>query len=123
MSTVRSVFILLLFQLMGEGVSRFAHIPLPGPVIGMALLTAWYIGRRCEPDPAVAATADDLLGVLGLLFVPAGVGIVANLTLLRSAWLPLSVALVLSTLLTLLITASIVHRLDRGPSPSAEGKR
>ena len=57
--------------------------------------------------------ADGLLGWLPLLFVPAGVGIVANLALLRSAWLPISVALLGSTFLTLITTAWIMHRLGR----------
>ena len=119
MVVAQSFFVLLLFQLLGESISRFAHIPVPGPVIGMMLLAAWYIGRRREPGAAVASTADSLLGVLGLLFVPAGVGIVANLALLRAAWLPITVAMVGSTLLTLLVTAWIMHYAARR-SPGRE---
>ena len=55
--------------------------------------------------------ADLLLTWLGLLFVPAGVGIVANLALLRSAWLPLAASLTVSTILSLLVTAALLHGL------------
>ena len=109
MAVARAFFVLLLFQLLGELISKLARIPVPGPVLGMVLLAALYIARRREPSLEVASTADSLLRVLGLLFVPAGVGIVANLPLLRAAWLPITVALAGSTLVTLLVTAWIMH--------------
>ena len=125
MAVVRSFFVLLLFQLAGEALSRFAHIPVPGPVLGMVLLAMFYISRRRAPGAGTQTVADGLLTVLGLLFVPAGVGIVTNLPLLRSAWLPITVALVGSTLLTLVATALVMHliqtRLGRRhmPTPGA----
>lgn len=109
MAVVRAFFVLLLFQLAGETLSRFAHVPVPGPVLGMVLLAVYYISRRRAPGAGTQTVADGLLGVLGLLFVPAGVGIMANLALLRAAWLPITVALVGSTLLTLVATASVMH--------------
>jgi putative effector of murein hydrolase LrgA (UPF0299 family) len=111
MAILRSFFVLLLFQLAGEALRTAAHLPIPGPVLGMVLLAAWYIARKREPSPAIQQTADTLLGWLGLLFVPAGVGIIANLALLRAAWLPITVSLVGSTLLTLLVTAWLMQRL------------
>jgi holin-like protein len=113
MASLRSVFILLFFQLVGEALGTVAHLPVPGPVLGMALLAAWYILRRREPDPALQETSNHLLSWLGLLFIPAGVGIIANLALLRSAWLPISIALLGSTLFTLLITGWVMQRFGR----------
>ena len=110
---IKPIFILLLFQLAGEALRAATHIQVPGPVIGMVLLAAWYIFRRRNPEPALEQAADGLLSWLGLLFVPAGVGIVANLALLRAAWLPISVALIGSTFLTLIATAWIMHHLGR----------
>jgi holin-like protein len=113
MSMIRPIFILLLFQLAGEALRAIMHLQVPGPVIGMILLAAWYILRRRDPEPALEQAADGLLSWLGLLFVPAGVGIVANLALLRAARLPISVSLIGSSFLTLITTAWIMHRLSR----------
>lgn len=113
MATLRSFFLLLLFQLAGEALKTVARIPVPGPVLGMVLLALCYGIRKREPSPATQATADALLGWLGLLFVPAGVGIVANLHLLRAAWIPVTVGLVGSTLLTLMVSAWLMQRLAR----------
>jgi len=121
MSMIKSIFILLLCQLAGEALRAVSHIQVPGPVIGMVLLAAFYILRRREPSPALQRASDGLLSWLGLLFVPAGVGIVANLALLRSAWLPISVALIGSTFLTLVATAWIMHRFGPRASMQDEG--
>jgi putative effector of murein hydrolase LrgA (UPF0299 family) len=125
MSMIRSIFILLLFQLAGEALRAVSHTKIPGPVFGMILLAAFYMVRRREPSPSLQQAADGLLSWLGLLFVPAGVGVIANLALIRSAWLPISVALIASTFLTLITTAWIMHRFGRGafirPSVDEEG--
>ena len=108
-----ALFGLLFFQLIGELVSEILHIPVPGPVLGMLLLAGWYAVRRREPGRPMRYAADGLLRWLGLLFVPAGVGIVASFPALRSAWLPITVALVGSTWLTLLTTALLMQWLSR----------
>ena len=36
---------LLLFQCAGEAISRLAELPIPGPVLGMALLLAALLAR------------------------------------------------------------------------------
>ncbi len=113
MPVLRYTFILLLFQFLGEVLHALARMPVPGPVLGMLLLAGWYTVRRREPPPAMQQTANGLLGSLALLFVPAGVGIVANLPLLRAAWLPITLSLVGSTLVTLTGTAWLMHRLSR----------
>ena len=111
MDVLRSFGILLLAQLMGEALHRVLHLPLPGPVLGMALLALLLLLRKREPDEALVKTSNGLLRWLGLLFVPAGAGVVANLGLLRAAWLPIVVALVVSTLLTIAVTALIMQAL------------
>lgn len=114
MSVLKSFLVLLVFQLLGETLSKAAHIPIPGPVLGMVLLAAWYVLQRREPEHSMQQTANGLLGWLGLLFVPAGAGIVVNIALLRAAWFPVTVALFGSTLITLVLTAWIMSRLKRG---------
>jgi holin-like protein len=111
MAILRSILVLLAAQLAGEAVHRALHLPLPGPVLGMALLAAVLLLRKREPDEALVKTSNGLLAWLGLLFVPAGAGIVANLSLLRTAWLPITVALIVSTFLTVTVTACVMQWL------------
>lgn len=96
--------LILLFQLAGEVAARALALPLPGPVLGMvALVVALVAVPRLLA--VVAPVADALLGHLSLLFVPAGVGVIAHLTLLRDQGLAVALALAVSTALAIVAGA------------------
>jgi holin-like protein len=104
---------LLLCQLTGEILVRSLHLPIPGPVLGMVLLFAGLVLRRREAPVELGATADALLGHLGLLFVPAGVGVVLYLPLLARDWAPISLAVLVGTLLAIAATGRLAQALLR----------
>lgn len=101
---LKALATLLVFQLAGEFLAKFLALPLPGPVIGMALLLASLLAGKRLPD-WLDVTADGLLRHLSLLFVPASVGLVQYLDLLGAEWLPILLALVVSTVLGLAASA------------------
>jgi len=107
---LESLAVLLLCQLLGELLVVALDWPIPGPVIGMALLFTGLMIRGELPQP-LADTANGLLGQLSLLFVPAGVGVMTHLTLLGHQWLPITASLVVSTLLTIAVTGWLMQRL------------
>ncbi len=113
MAILRSFLTLLLAQFLGEAVHRLLHLPLPGPVLGMAGLAAVLLFRGGEPDASLVQTSDTLLRWLGLLFVPAGVGVFVYAGVLRAALLPVVVALVVSTVLTFAVTGWVMQLLAR----------
>ncbi len=104
---------MLVAQLVGEAMHRLLHLPLPGPVLGMALLAVVLLLRRREPEEPLQQTSGALLRWFGLLFVPAGAGVFANLGLLRAAWLPVVVTLVVSSMLTAAVTALVMRAMLR----------
>lgn len=109
-------FVLLLGQLAGEGIVRAAALPIPGPVVGIALLLAWLAfreGKTSAIDRGVENASQGLLKNFGLLFVPAGTGIVAQADVFLSYGSAVVAALVLSTLLTLAVTATIFQMTAR----------
>jgi holin-like protein len=101
---------LLAFQLAGEALAFGFRLPIPGPVIGMALLLA-ALALRPALLEALRPTATTLLQHLSLLFVPAGVGVMAHGQRLADEGTAIVVALVLSTVLALAATALTVHAL------------
>lgn len=108
---------LLIFQLAGEVTAQFFGLPLPGPVIGMALLfgALLLLPRLAE---AINPTAKVLLAHLSLLFVPAGVGVVGHLNRLSTDGPALAVAIVASTVLAIVagvLTFLAVARLIGTP--------
>jgi holin-like protein len=105
-----AITVLLVYQLIGEIFVVAFGLPIPGPVIGMALLFVSLIIRGSVSED-LGSTANGLLRHLSLLFVPAGVGVMAHLNRLASEWLPITVSLVLSTLLTIAVTAIVMRGL------------
>jgi holin-like protein len=100
-------------QLAGEAVVAVAGIPVPGPVLGMVLLFAGLAIKGRIPEDLDRATGA-LLSNLSLLFVPAGTGIMVHLSLLAGDGLAVSVALVVSTVLTIAITGLLMQALTGG---------
>jgi len=90
-------------QLIGELIAAATGWPVPGPVIGMALLFVGLLVHGGVPG-GLGGVADSLIGNLSLLFVPAGVGVMQHARLIGSELLPISVALVVSTVLAIGVT-------------------
>ncbi len=108
---------ILLFQSLGEIVSKFALPTLPGPVIGLVLLIIWLVLRK-GINAELAMVADGFSQYLGLLFVPAAVGVVLFLPQLKENALAIVSALVGSVILTIATTALIARFL--GPKSGGE---
>lgn len=115
MLQLRGLAILLLLQACGEALVRGLKLPFPGPVVGLVLLLAALQWRPVR-EP-VAAMADILLTHLSLLFVPVGVGVITHLDLLTRFGVQLLVAIVVSTLVGMAVTASVLARLLRSGAP------
>jgi putative effector of murein hydrolase LrgA (UPF0299 family) len=123
---LQGFFVLLACQLAGESISRGLHVPIPGPVLGIMLLVGFLFLRRRQTgeDPARRDTplgfaADGLLRYLGLLFVPAGVGIVQSFHLVLANGLAVIVALIGSTVITLIVTVFVFRLVSRAVSGNA----
>lgn len=109
---LNGITILLLYELTGEFIVLSLQISVPGPVVGMALLFLTLLVRgRSAPSLDMASSV--LLNHLPLLFVPAGVGMMVHFERLAVEWLPIVVALVLSTLVTMAATAAIAMGMTR----------
>ncbi|MBU3608874.1 CidA/LrgA family protein [Polynucleobacter nymphae] len=103
---------ILLFQSIGELVSKFLLPTLPGPVIGLVLLVLWLVLRK-ELNAELALVADGFSQYLGLLFVPAAVGVVLFVPQLQANALAIVSALVGSVILTIGSSALVVRFLSK----------
>lgn len=102
---------LLAFQGAGLLLNLLFHIPVPGPVLGMLLMLVYCL--VFTPGPELQHTSQALLGVLPLFILPASAGIVDYGPLMRTAWLPLSLALVASLVVSFWITPFIFRAFLR----------
>ena len=112
MDFLNGITLLLIYQLVGEVSVLMLPIPLPGPVLGMVLLFLTLLVRgRSTASLDSASTA--LLSHLSLLFVPAGVGLIVHFERIAQEWIAISLALVLSTGITMATVAAMMHVATR----------
>lgn len=121
---IASLALILLAQLAGEAIARGFGLPVPGPVLGMGLMFGFLFLRDAErsplrrllPAPLVDGTlegnAKGLLANLSLMFVPAGVGVVGRLDLLKTQGAKLAVILLVSTAVSLLTTVLVFRAVS-----------
>ncbi len=115
---IAAIAALLLCQLLGEVLVRALVLPLPGPVAGLGILFAilvWHGRHRAGPSVPedLGQVADMLLRNLSLLFVPAAVGVVQYLGLLRAYAGQIAIAIVVSTTLAFNVTAGTFRFVSR----------
>ena len=109
---IPALTVILACQLVGEATARALALPVPGPVLGMALLVA---GFAVSPKllELVKPVAQGILGHLSLLFVPAGVGVIGHLDRLGTSGLGIVLAIVVSTVAAIAVGALVFTGLAR----------
>ena len=120
-----SLGILLACQACGEVLHVLTGLPIPGTIWGLGLLLGWLCATRRATGPAMLPAADALLPYLGLFFVPPGVLAVIELSRLPSAWGPIALSILLSSVLTLgaagLVAQTLLVRRDRRGMAASRG--
>ena len=103
---IGAIALLFVCQLAGELIHRVAGVPLPGSVIGMIILLGWLwlVPRQRSTLEAVAAW---LTAHLSILFVPGAVGLIQEGPALSRYGVGLVVATVISTVVTMAVTALV----------------
>ena len=104
---IRGLAILLIFQSLGEVATRFIDRLIPGPVIGMILLLVFLVWRK-NIAVSISIAADGLLAHLAIFFIPAAVGVMLYVRELSSAGAAWLLAIVLSTAVSMTITALLL---------------
>lgn len=107
--------IIFLFLALGELIVYITKIPVPSSIIGMLLLT-FALSRNIVKPSQIERVCNFLLKNLGFFFVPAGIGLMKCLGLLREQWFPIVAATVLSTFAVLFVTGHSLQLTRHIPS-------
>ncbi|MDD2458068.1 MAG: CidA/LrgA family protein [Eubacteriales bacterium] len=112
MKALRQLALLLLFVFLGDFLNRGLGVPLPGNILGLILLLGALLTGLVKLDH-VEGVAQFLLSHMTVLFVPAGVGLLAILGVIQGNWLILVLIALVTTILVLALTGLIVQKLRR----------
>ena len=116
---LKSIFIIFLFQLIGESAQKYFELTVPGPVIGLILLLISFILLKNNKNlfvnkvkNEISSTAIHISNYLSLLFVPIGVGVVMHLSYLENNYIEVLGVIFFSTVLTIGFTALLMEIIN-----------
>lgn len=107
---LHGLVLLLGFQFAGECIARLLNLPIPGNVIGMAMLLL-ALAMGVVREESLTEAGDLLLRYMALFFVPAGVGVMLYFDLITKEWLPILVGTVVSTFVVMAVTGWVEQLL------------
>lgn len=107
---IASIAILASFQWLGILATEALNLPLPGPVAGLVFLFVILLATGRLPD-WFSESCSRVIGLLSLFFLPAGAGIFFLGDLFRDQWLPILLAILVATPISIAITALLMAAL------------
>lgn len=112
MKLLRQFLIILLVCFIGEILNKVVHIPLPGSIIGLILLLVCLLTGMVKAEQ-IEEISKFLLDHLAFFFIPAGVGLIAYIGILKDNLLPILAICFLTTFLVMIVTGWTVQFLKR----------
>ncbi len=112
MKYLRQMGIVLIISFLGELISKFLNLPIPGNVLGMVILLI-LLSTGIVKLEMIEDLSNFLLSYLAFFFIPAGVGLINNLDLLKANWLSIFLICALSTIITMVVTGWTIQFIKR----------
>ena len=112
MKIITQIGVLFGVCLGGVGISAILPFPFPASVSAMLLLFALLLCRVVKPGQ-IDEIAGFLTKNMAILFLPAAVGIIESLDILRDSGIQILIICLVSTLLTFGVSATVVSLLMR----------
>jgi putative effector of murein hydrolase LrgA (UPF0299 family) len=108
MNIMNGLLILLLCQCIGEALKAYFKLSLPGPVLGMLILFCGLLVVKQVPE-SVGRSSQLLISQLGLMFLPASVGLFFLGAQFDDQWPAIIAAVVIGSILSLLFNALVMR--------------
>ena len=104
--------IILFLQWLSTAIISFLGIPFPPPLLGMLILTA-LLCTGVIKENYIEDICTALIDKMALLFLPAGVSMILYLDVIKAELLPISLTVLISSVIILCSTALVLEMLLR----------
>ncbi len=108
MKILLQLSLLFILTITGNSISALLPFPFPGTLIAMFLMLL-LLGTGIVKENQITETADFFTRYMAMFFAPAGVEIIENLELMKTAWLPVVIIALVSLFTTFLAAAKAVE--------------
>lgn len=112
MKLLRQGALLLVIIFIGEMLNRILKIPIPGSVLGMIILLIALLTGIIKLSQ-IEEVSNFLLDHLAFFFIPAGVGLLSVLGVIKGSWYLILIVAFLTTIIVMAVTGLLVQFLKR----------
>lgn len=112
MRYLKQLFIILSISFVGELLNRFVPIPVPASIYGMGIMLL-LLGTKMLKVESVRDTAKYLIEIMPCMFIPAGVGLMTKWAVLQYFLIPITVVIVVTTVIVMAVTGKAAQAIIR----------
>ncbi len=112
MKYIKQLIIILLISALGEALHIFLPFAVPASVYGLVIILAALISGIIKLHQ-VEETADFLVEIMPVMFIPAGVGLMNTWGLLSDILVPVVVITLVSTIVVLIVSGHVSQYVIR----------
>ncbi|MCT8975557.1 CidA/LrgA family protein [Clostridium sp. CX1] len=115
MKIIRQLAIILIICFLGELLRRVLNLTVPGNVMGMIILLMLLCTGIIKVE-MIEDISKFLLDHLAFFFLPAGVGLIASIALIKDYWYYVLIIAFISTVVVMVVTGITVQLFKRRES-------
>ncbi|MEE0885041.1 MAG: CidA/LrgA family protein [Faecalimonas sp.] len=117
MKYLKQFLIIILVSCIGELLYYLLPLPIPATIYGLVIMLGLLI-LKIVPLAAVRETAEFLIDIMPIMFIPAGVGLIVYWPQLKEFLIPICVIIVVSSILVMFATGKtsdlLIHNNEKG---------
>ncbi len=107
MKYLKQFLIIMSVSCVGELLNYLIPLPIPASIYGLVIMLGLLVSKKLRLD-AVKETADFLINIMPVMFIPACVGLIASWEELQAFLVPVIVISIVSTILVMIATGKTV---------------
>lgn len=115
MKYLKQFLIILAISFIGEVLKAALPLPVPASIYGMAILFAGLVTGAIKLE-AVKETGKFLIEIMPVMFIPAGVGLMASWGVLKPMLVPVGVVTVVVLVAVMAVTGRVAQAVIRRKS-------
>ncbi|EOS30549.1 MAG: CidA/LrgA family protein [Lachnospiraceae bacterium] len=112
MKYMKQFGIIILIALAGEFLEKLLPLPVPGSIYGLGIMLALLMSGLLKVE-AVKESADFLIEIMPLMFIPAAVGLLDSYHELEGIFLPLAAVVAVTTVVVMAVTGKCAQSMIR----------
>lgn len=120
MKYLKQFLIILTISFIGEVLNKLLPLPIPASIYGMVILFVLLLTGVLKLE-SVKETGMLMVEIMPVMFIPAGVGVMASWGVLKPLLVPVSIITVVSLIVVMVVSGHVTQIIIRQNKKKGEG--